>query len=49
MSVMLADSRPDESRAVIAAPLPTRSRAVIIGGGFAGVAAAHALGLRSVR
>ena len=43
MSVMLANSRPDESRAVIAAHRPTRSRVVIIGGGFAGVAVAHAL------
>jgi NADH dehydrogenase len=40
---MLAEIRPDETSAVIEAPRRERKRVVIIGGGFAGIAAAHAL------
>jgi NADH dehydrogenase len=43
MSAMLADARPDKAMAVVEAPRPQRKRVVIIGGGFAGIAAAHAL------
>ena len=43
MSAMLADTRPDEAPAVVEAPRPERKRVVIIGGGFAGIAAARAL------
>src|SRR5215813_6021121 len=43
MSAMLADSRPDGTTAVVETPRPARKRVVIIGGGFAGIAAAHAL------
>jgi NADH dehydrogenase len=43
MSVMLADTRPDEATAVVETPRPERKRIVIVGGGFAGLAAAHAL------
>jgi NADH dehydrogenase len=43
MSAMLAETRPDEATAVVAAPRRERKRVVIIGGGFAGIAAAHAL------
>src|SRR5262245_580311 len=43
MSVMLAESRPDEATEVVDAPRRERKRVVIIGGGFAGIAAAHAL------
>jgi NADH:ubiquinone reductase (H+-translocating) len=43
MSVMLADNRPDQATAVVDAPGPERKRVVIVGGGFAGLAAAHAL------
>jgi NADH dehydrogenase len=43
MSAMLAEIRPDEANAVIEAPPRERKRVVIIGGGFAGIAAAHAL------
>src|SRR5215470_8674827 len=43
MSAMLADTRPDEARAVVKTPRPERKRVVIVGGGFAGLAAAHAL------
>src|SRR5262245_39722375 len=43
MSAMLAESRPDEATAVIEATRRKRKRIVIIGGGFAGIAAAHAL------
>src|SRR6202162_689753 len=43
MSAMLAETRPDEAIAVIEAPRRERKRVVIIGGGFAGLAAAHAL------
>jgi NADH dehydrogenase len=39
---MLAEPRPDEAAAV-AAPRPERRRVVIVGGGFAGIAAARAL------
>ena len=42
MSAMLADTRPDGATAVVGTPHP-RKRIVIIGGGFAGIAAAHAL------
>src|ERR1700730_12068223 len=43
MSAMLADTRPDEATAVVETPDPERKRVVIVGGGFAGHAAAHAL------
>jgi NADH dehydrogenase len=43
MSVMLADNRPDQATAVVDAPGPERKRVVIVGGGFAGLAAADAL------
>src|SRR3974390_2079384 len=43
MSAMLAETRPDEATAVVEAHRPERKRVVIIGGGFAGIAAAHAL------
>src|SRR6516164_1848910 len=43
MSAMLAESRPDVATAVVQAPRGERKRVVIIGGGFAGIAAAHAL------
>jgi NADH dehydrogenase len=40
---MLAETRPDEATTVVEAPRPDRKRVVIIGGGFAGIAAARAL------
>src|SRR5215831_5363280 len=43
MSAMLAETRPDEATAIVEAPRRERKRVVIIGGGFAGIAAAHAL------
>jgi NADH:ubiquinone reductase (H+-translocating) len=43
MSAMLADTRPDQAPVVVEALRPERKRVVIIGGGFAGLAAAHAL------
>jgi NADH:ubiquinone reductase (H+-translocating) len=43
MNAMLAESRPDEATTAVEAPRPERKRVVIIGGGFAGIAAAHAL------
>jgi NADH:quinone reductase (non-electrogenic) len=43
MSVMLADNRSQQATVVVNAPAPQRKRVVIIGGGFAGLAAAHAL------
>jgi NADH:quinone reductase (non-electrogenic) len=43
MSAMLAEARRDEATAVIEAPHGERKRVVIVGGGFAGLAAAHAL------
>src|SRR5262245_56697015 len=43
MSTMLAEDRHDRAAAVVDAPSPQRKRVVIIGGGFAGIAAAHAL------
>ena len=43
MSAMLAESRRAEATAVVQAPRGERKRVVIIGGGFAGIAAAHAL------
>src|SRR5271163_3139656 len=43
MSAMLADARPDKATAVVETPRPQRKRVVIIGGGFAGIAAARAL------
>jgi len=43
MSAMLADTRPDQAPVVVEALRPERKRVVIIGGGFAGLAAARAL------
>src|SRR5262245_64902347 len=43
MSAMLADNRPDQAAAVVDVPSLDRKRVVIIGGGFAGLAAARAL------
>src|ERR1700745_1660613 len=43
MSALLADRRSDETPVVVDAPRPERKRVVIVGGGFAGLAAAHAL------
>ena len=43
MSAMLAEPRSDETPVVVAAARPERKRVVIVGGGFAGLAAAHAL------
>jgi len=43
MSAMLTDLRYDQTTAVVGAPSPARKRVVIVGGGFAGLAAAHAL------
>src|SRR5499427_9196612 len=43
MSVMLAETRPEEATAVAEAPRQERKRVVIIGAGFAGVAATRAL------
>jgi NADH:ubiquinone reductase (H+-translocating) len=43
MSTMLANNWSEQTTAVVDAPRPERKRVVIIGGGFAGVAAARAL------
>jgi NADH:ubiquinone reductase (H+-translocating) len=43
MSAVLAETRPDRATAIVEAPFRDRKRVVIIGGGFAGIAAAHAL------
>jgi NADH dehydrogenase len=43
MGAMLGDTWPDKATAVVDTPRPQRKRVVIIGGGFAGIAAAHAL------
>src|SRR5262245_57204072 len=43
MSAMLVETRRDQARAVVEAPRRERKRVVIVGGGFAGIAAAHAL------
>ncbi|WP_128970966.1 NAD(P)/FAD-dependent oxidoreductase [Bradyrhizobium tropiciagri] len=43
MSAMLAETRPDEATAVAEAPRRERKRILIIGAGFAGLAAARAL------
>ena len=43
MSAILAKSRPEEAKAVVEAPHRERKRVVIIGAGFAGIAAARAL------
>jgi NADH dehydrogenase len=43
MSPMLAGTRSDEATAVVEAPHRERKRVVIVGGGFAGIAAARAL------
>jgi len=43
MSAMLAETRPDEATATAEVLRGERKRVVIIGGGFAGIAAAHAL------
>src|SRR5262249_2628335 len=43
MSATLAATRPDEATAVVGVPHPERKRVVVIGGGFAGIAAAGAL------
>src|SRR4249919_2984583 len=43
MSTMLADNRLDQATGVVEASQPERKRVVIVGGGFAGIAAARAL------
>src|SRR5215510_6059533 len=43
MSAMLADNRPDQAAAVVDVASLERKGVVIIGGGFAGLAAARAL------
>jgi NADH dehydrogenase len=43
MSTILAESRRAEATALVEAPRRERKRVVIIGGGFAGIAAAHSL------
>src|SRR6476659_3237700 len=43
MSAMPVDNRPYQATAVVEAPGPQRKHVVIVGGGFAGLAAAHAL------
>src|SRR5215467_13688363 len=43
MSAILAETRPEETNAVVEAPHRERKRVVIIGAGFAGIAAARAL------
>jgi NADH dehydrogenase len=43
MSAMLAETRPDEATAIVEASHQQRKRVVIIGAGFAGIAAARAL------
>src|ERR1700719_4703561 len=43
MSAMPADNRSEEATAAVDAPSPGRKRVVIVGGGFAGLAAAHAV------
>ena len=43
MSAMLAETGPDEASAIVEAPHRERKRVVIIGAGFAGIAAARAL------
>src|SRR5262250_608055 len=43
MSVMLAETRADKATAIAEAPRQERKRVIIIGGGFAGIAAARAL------
>jgi NADH:ubiquinone reductase (H+-translocating) len=43
MNAMLAETRSDEATAVVEAPRQERKRVVIIGAGFAGIAAARAL------
>jgi NADH dehydrogenase len=43
MSAMLADNPPEQATAVVDTPRRERKRIVIIGGGFAGIAAARAL------
>jgi NADH dehydrogenase len=43
MNVMLAGNRSDHETAAVETPRAHRKRVVIIGGGFAGIAAAHAL------
>ena len=43
MGAMLAEARSDEATAVVDLPRRERKQVVIVGGGFAGLAAAHAL------
>src|SRR6201995_1561319 len=43
MSAMLAETAREEATAVVEAPRAERKRVLIIGAGFAGLAAAHAL------
>src|SRR6266511_5413774 len=43
MSAMLADTRAEVATGLVDAPPSERKRVVIVGGGFAGLAAAHAL------
>src|SRR6202049_2447085 len=43
MSTVLVDNRLDQATAMVDALRPARKRVVIVGGGFAGIAAARAL------
>jgi len=43
MSAILLDNQPEQATAVVDAPPSERKRVVIVGGGFAGLAAARAL------
>ena len=43
MSAIVPESRPAEATTVVETPGRERKRVIIIGGGFAGIAAAHAL------
>lgn len=44
MSAMLDEIRPDEATAVVEAPHQERKRVVVVGGGFAGIAATRRCG-----
>src|ERR1700740_884161 len=43
MNAMLAETRPDEAKVLVDVAHRERKRVVIVGGGFAGIAAARAL------